>query len=144
MHKIADNIQRSIGIPAIHIAEVASDAVAKQQIGKVALLGTRYTMLLDFYREKLDRRDIATIIPRADDIEYLNHIIYNVMGKGIFTDEIKKRVLSIIDELVQEGAEGVILACTELPILIKQEDCTVPVFDTTALHVKAAVEFALP
>lgn len=100
-------------------------------------------MQLDFYKAKPEQHNIATIIPsRNSNIEYLNDVIYNVISKGIFSDEIKERILLIIDELVQRGAEGIILGCTELPILIKQEDCTVPIFDTVELHAKAAVEFA--
>jgi aspartate racemase len=144
MHKIADSIQRAINIPLIHIAEVTANAIAQQQLKTVALLGTKYTMQLDFYKEILAKQNITTIIPLSEeDIEYLNYNIYNVMGKGIFSNEIKQRVLSMIDDLIQEGAEGIILGCTELPILIKQVDCPVPIFDTVLLHAKAAVEFAL-
>jgi aspartate racemase len=143
MHRIADIIQRSVNIPLIHIAEVTASAINKQQLHTVALLGTKYTMQFDFYKDKLAKQDISTIIPREEDIEYLNYSIYNEMGKGVFTSEMKERVLKIINELVQQGAQAVILGCTELPILIKQEDCPVPVFDTTLLHVKAAVDFAL-
>jgi len=143
MHKISDTIQASVKIPIIHIAEITANAAANLHLKKVALLGTKYTMRLPFYKEKFAKRNISTIIPVDDDIEYLNYTIYNVMGKGIFTNEIKQRLLQMIDELVNRGAEGIVLGCTEIPILIKQEDCTVPVFDTTALHAKAAVDFAL-
>jgi aspartate racemase len=143
MHKIADTIQASVKIPIIHIAEVTAQSAAQAKLKKVALLGTKYTMRLDFYKEKFARQNIATIIPHDDDVEYLNYTIYNVMGKGIFTDEIKHRLVQMINELIDRGAEGIVLGCTEIPILIKQEDCTVPVFDTTALHARAAVDFVL-
>jgi len=143
MHKIADIIQLSVNIPLIHISEITAGEISKQQLNKVALLGTKYTMQLDFYKDKLAKQGISTIIPGEKDIEYLNFTIYNEMGKGIFTSAIKERVVQIINELIQQGAQGVILGCTELPILIKQQDCRVPVFDTTLLHVKAAVDFAL-
>jgi aspartate racemase len=143
MHKIADIIQQSVNIPVIHIAEVTAGAIREQHLNKVALLGTKYTMQLDFYKDKLAKQGISTIIPDEKDIEYLNYAIYNEMGKGIFTGDMKERVLQIINELIQQDAKGVILGCTELPILIKQEDCTVPIFDTTFLHAKAAVDFAL-
>jgi len=143
MHKIADIIQLSVNIPLIHISEITAGEISKQQLNKVALLGTKYTMQLDFYKDKLAKQGISTIIPGEKDIEYLNFTIYNEMGKGIFTSEIKERIVQIINELIQQGAQGVILGCTELPILIKQQDCRVPVFDTTLLHVKAAVDFAL-
>jgi aspartate racemase len=143
MHKIADTIQRVVNVPVIHIAEVTANAITQQHLKTVALLGTKYTMQLDFYKEILIKQGIATIIPsNKEDIEWLNYNIYNVMGKGIFTNEIKQRVLAMINELIQRGAQGVILGCTELPILIKQEDCPVPIFDTVLLHAKAAVEFA--
>ena len=143
MHKIADKIQASIKIPLIHIAEETAKAVVQRQLQKVALLGTKYTMQLDFYKNKLSEKNIETIIPNTTDIEYINDAIYNEMGKGIFLPERKKVFLRIINELITQGATGIILGCTEIPILIKQEDVSVPVFDTTAIHTKAAVEFAL-
>lgn len=143
MHKIADKVQAAITIPVIHIAEVTADAITKQQLTTVALLGTKYTMQLDFYKDKLAAKNITTIIPGEDDIEFINNSIYNEMGKGIFLPETKEKYLTIINKLVARGAQGIILGCTEIPILIKQADSPVPVFDTTAIHVKAAVDFAL-
>ena len=143
MHKIAATIQQEINIPLIHIAEVTADAITKQQLKKVALLGTKYTMQLDFYKDKLAAKNINTIIPPQKDIEYINNAIYTEMGKGIFLPETKARFITIINALIEDGAEGIVLGCTEIPILIKQADCSVPVFDTTAIHVKAAVNFAL-
>ena len=143
MHHIADAIQAAINIPLIHIAEVTASEIKKQQLNKVALLATKYTMLYDFYKNKLAEKNISTIIPNETDIEYINDVIYNEMGKGIFLPERKTRFIQIIDELQQQGAEGVVLGCTEIPILIKQDDIAIPVFDTTMIHVKAAVEFAL-
>jgi aspartate racemase len=143
MHKIADRVQQAIHIPIIHIAEVTAAAIAAQQLKTVALLGTKYTMQMDFYKNKLQEKGINTIIPAEDDIELLNSAIYNEMGKGIFLPETKALFLRVIDTLAARGAEGVILGCTEIPILIKQADCPIPVFDTTSLHAKAAVKFAL-
>ncbi len=144
MHKIANKIQAAITIPIIHIAEATAAAITQQQLTTVGLLGTKYTMQLDFYKDKLAAKNITTIIPSdEDDIEFINYAIYNEMGKGIFLPETKKRFVTIINKLVESGAQGIILGCTEIPILIKQDDCTVPVFDTTAIHVKAAAEFAL-
>ncbi len=100
-------------------------------------------MQMDFYKSKLKEKGIDTIIPAEEDIEFINHIIYEEMGKGIFLAESKARIISIINGLKLQGARGVILGCTELPILIKQEDIPIPSFDTTLIHVKAAVEFAL-
>ncbi len=144
MHKIADAVQAAVNIPLIHIAEVTADAVAEQHLKKVALLGTKYTMQLDFYKKKLAEKEIETIIPDdAEDIEFINDAIYEEMGKGLFLPKTKAGFIRIINALVAQGAEGVILGCTEIPILIKQEDSPVPVFDTTAIHVNAAVALAL-
>lgn len=143
MHKIADAVQQSVNIPVIHIAEAAATVVAHQNISKVALLGTKYTMQLDFYTQKLADKGIETIIPsNAADIEFINNAIYEEMGKGLFLPKTKERFINIIRALATEGAQGVVLGCTEIPILIKQEDSPIPVFDTTAIHVNAAVEFA--
>ncbi len=110
---------------------------------KVALIGTKYTMQLDFYTEKLAAKGISTIIPDEEDIAYINNAIYTEMDKGVFLPETKKRFIQIINKLQHAGAEAVILGCTEIPILIKQDDVEVPVLDTTAIHVDAAVKFAL-
>lgn len=143
MHNIADKVQASINIPLIHIAEEAGKEIVKLQLKKVALLGTKYTMQLDFYKNKLAEQGIETIIPNEADIEYINTAIYDEMGKGIFLPERKQGFIRIINQLKEQGAEGVILGCTEIPILIQQNDSPIPVFDTTAIHVNAAVEFAL-
>jgi aspartate racemase len=143
MHHIADKVQAAINIPLIHIAEETAIAVAKQGLGKVALLGTKYTMLFDFYKNKLAAKNIQTIIPDDAAIEYINDAIYNEMGKGIFLPERKERFIQIINDLQQQGAEAVVLGCTEIPILIKQQDVSIQVFDTTLIHAKAAVKFAL-
>lgn len=142
MHKIADKIQAAVAIPVIHIAEEVAASIKEEGLSRVALLGTKYTMQLDFYKNKLAAKGISTIIPNETEIEVINTAIYTEMGKGIFTAATKAKFLEIIQRLVNEGAEGIILGCTEIPILIKQEDCTVPVFDTTRIHSQAAVRFA--
>ena len=106
------------------------------------MLGTKYTMQLEFYKTKLAAVGIDVIIPGETDIELINDSIYNEFSKGIFLPERKLQYLQIIRSLIGQGAEGVILGCTEIPILIKQEDCTVPVFDTAFIHAEAAVQFA--
>ncbi len=143
MHNIAHKIQPAINIPLIHIGEVTANAVSQQDLQTVALLGTRYTMKMDFYKAKFAEKNISVLIPGDEDIEYINHAIYEEMGKGIFLPERKSKIIQVIEQLQQQGAEGVILGCTEIPILIKQEDVSIPVFDTTMIHAKAAVEFAL-
>lgn len=143
MHKIADRIQQRVRIPLIHIASVTADAILQKGLQKVALLGTKYVMQMDFYTNKLAEKGITTLIPDADAIAYINEAIYTEFGKGIFLPETKKRFLEIIDSLIAAGAEGVVFGCTEIPILLKQEDCSIPVFDTTALHANAAVNYAM-
>jgi aspartate racemase len=143
MHNIADEVQAAVNIPLIHIGTVTAGAVKASGIKKVALLGTKYTMQMDFYKARLAANGIEAIIPGEADIELVNNSIYNEFGAGVFLPETKKAYLRIIDSLVERGAEGIILGCTEIPILIKQEDCPVPVFDTALIHAAAAVDFAL-
>ncbi len=143
MHHIAEAVQSQIKIPLIHIADATADAIRLQGINVVALLGTKYTMQFDFYKKRLAAQGIQTLIPGERDIDYVNQSIYNELGKGLFLDETRRQYQRIIGELQQAGAGGVILGCTEIPLLIKQEDSPVPVFDTTLIHATAAVDFAL-
>ena len=143
IHHIADQVKKLINIPLIHIAEVTAEAVVQQNLGKVALLGTKYTMQFDFYRRKLSQRNIETIIPNEEDIEFINNVIYDEMSKGIFLPPRKTRFINIINKLQQQGAQGVILGCTEIPLIIQQSDVSIPVFDTTLIHATAAIAFAL-
>ena len=143
MHHIADKVSDAITIPLINIAKTTATAITVNGLQKVALLGTKYTMQLDFFKDKLTTQNIETIIPNETDIEYINDCIYNEMSKGIFLPERKAGFLKIIQSLQAQGADGIILGCTEIPILIKQADVSVPIFDTTLLHVRAAVEFAV-
>jgi len=143
MHNIADSIETMIRIPLIHIADAVAAEIQKQHLTTIALLGTKYTMQMDFYKNRLLKHGIKTIIPSVADIEFINHSIYNEFCKGLFLPETKERYLRIIHSLTAEGAEGVIFGCTEIPILLKQSDCPVPVFDSALVHVKAAVDFSL-
>jgi len=143
MHKIAGEVEVTVSIPLIHIADAVAAAIKNKGLQKVALLGTKYTMQLPFYKDRLAAAGIEVIIPGESDIELVSNAIYNEFGKGIFLPERKREFLQIIDSLVEAGAKGVILGCTEIPILIKQEDCSVPVFDSTFIHTEAAVQFAL-
>jgi aspartate racemase len=143
MHHIAEKVQAAVGIPLLHIADAAARAIKEKGLHKVALLGTRYTMLFDFYKNKLASHGIETIIPGEKEVTFVNDAIYNELGKGIFKPATKQKFIELIGQLAGQGAAGVILGCTEIPMLIKQEDTTVPVFDTTLLHATAAVDFAL-
>jgi aspartate racemase len=143
MHLIADRIQESIDLPLIHIATETAKEIQKQNIKKVGLLGTKFTMELDFFKDKLADLNIEAIIPEADDREFIHETIFNELGKGLILESTRQRYLSIIEKLIENGAEGIILGCTEIPLLVKQEEVKVPVFDTALIHSNAAVAFAL-
>jgi aspartate racemase len=142
-HIIADDIRNAVYIPLIHIAEETANEIKKKNIIKVGLLGTRYTMESDFYKKILYDCGIDNVIPDAEDREFIQHSIFYELGKDIFTQTTKSRYIEIINKLKQNGAEGIILGCTEIPLLIKQEDIDIPAFDTTMIHANSAVEFAL-
>lgn len=138
MHKIAPQIQTKISIPILHIAEATADELERSQITEVALLGTRYTMTQDFYKSKLIDRGIDVLIPNKDDIEIVHNVIYKELCVGTISLESKKEFLRIIDDLSEQGAQGVILGCTEIGLLIKQSDTKIPLFDTTFIHASKA------
>lgn len=142
-HIIADDIQKIIKIPIINIAEETAKVVAKHKFKKVGLLGTRITMEQSFYKYKLSKYGISVVIPEFEDRKFIHSSILDEMAKDIFKKETKQKYLGIINKLISEGAEGVVLGCTEIPILIKQDDVQVPVFDTTLIHASAIVDFAL-
>ncbi|HRN46759.1 MAG TPA: aspartate/glutamate racemase family protein [Niabella sp.] len=143
MHLIADRLEKETGLPVIHIASATATAIERKELKKVALLGTKFTMEFDFFKSKLLNKGIEVIIPNEDDREFLHHTIYDELGKGIFTEQTKQRYLRIISDLINDDAEGIVLGCTELPLILQQSDISVPIFDTTLLHSKAAVEFIL-
>lgn len=144
MHLIADRLQEAIDIPIIHIAAETAIEIEKQGLKKVGLLGTKFTMELDFFKDKLTAKGIEAIIPgREDDKDFIHTTIFEELGKGLVMDETRKRYLEIANQLIKEGAEGIILGCTEIPLVIRPEDISVPVFDTTLIHSNAAVEFQL-
>ena len=143
LHMAAENIEQHISIPIIHIAEETAKKIAKQNISKVGLMGTRITMEQPFYRDKLLKYGITTIVPEAEDRHYIHSTIFNELAKGMFSEELKNRYLQIIQSLIEEGAEGIILGCTEIPMLIQPGDSGVPTFDTTLIHATAAIKFAL-
>ena len=142
-HLAADIIQENITIPLIHISEETAKEIAKQGMRKVGLLGTRVTMEQPFYKDKLSKYGISTLIPDEAERHFIHSTIINELGRGIFTEEIKNRYLEIMKGLIQKGAEGIILDCTEIPMLIKPGDTTIKTFDTTLIHATAAVNFAL-
>lgn len=143
MHKVAPKIQSHISIPIIHIAEATADELIKRGISRVALLGTKYTMTQDFYKDKLLKAGIDVVIPDSTGIETVNDIIYKELCLGIISEESKKKYLEIIDRLAEQGAQGVILGCTEIGLLIQQTDTSLPVFDTTRIHAIKAAELSI-
>lgn len=143
MHHISNDVEAALSIPLIHIADATARAIKEKDISTIALLGTKYTMQFDFYRDKLAAHGINTLIPDSPGVEFINQSIYEELGRGIVKEETKVQYLDIIHKLMKQGAGGVILGCTEIPLLIKPEDSPAPVFDTTKLHAAAAVDFAL-
>lgn len=144
MHMIADELQAKLNIPLIHIATVTANEISKQGLKKVGLLGTRFTMEQPFFTAKLKEQGIEAIIPADDDDrEFIHQTVFNELGKGLLKPETRERYLNIIDKLVAVGVEGIILGCTEIPLLIKSTDTDIPLFDTTLIHSMAAVEFAI-
>lgn len=143
MHKVAPKIQSHILIPIIHIAEATADELIKRGISRVALLGTKYTMTQDFYKDKLLKEGIDVVIPDSTGIETVNDIIYKELCLGIISEESKKKYLEIIGRLAEQGTQGVILGCTEIGLLIQQTDTSLPVFDTTRIHAIKAAELSI-
>lgn len=144
MHKMAPEVQNSIQIPLLHIADAAADEIKSQNIKKVGLLGTKFTMEEDFYKGRLkEKHNIDVIIPKQEKRDKVHKVIYQELISGIINDDSRREFQDIIKNLKARGAEGVILGCTEIPLLIKDKDSVIPVFDTTMLHARKAVEMAL-
>ena len=139
MHRVADAIERAVRIPLLHIADPTADAIRRADLRSVGLLGTRFTMEESFYRDRLrERHGIGVIVPDADDSEAVHRIIYDELCMGRVVAESRARYARTIERLVARGAEGVILGCTEISLLVGPGDAPVPLFDTTALHAEAA------
>ncbi len=138
MHLAIDEVRKYVKIPVLHIADATAIVIEKTNLSKVALLGTKYTMEKTFYKDVLTDNNIETIIPHEADRDRIHDIIYNELAFGELNPESKQEYLRIINELIEQGAEGVILGCTEIPLLIQQEDVSVPVFDTTTIHATEA------
>lgn len=138
MHKVAPFIEQQINIPLLHIAKATAEVIKEQKIHKVGLLGTRYTLTQDFYKNVLIEQGIEVVIPSSVDIFFANNIIYEELCRGIISPSSKETYLRIIANLQKAGAEAIILGCTEIGLLIKQEDVSLPVFDTTLIHARKA------
>jgi len=144
MHRMADQVQAAISMPLLHIANATAAAIKAQGLQTVGLLGTRFTMEGDFYRGKLEREHgLRVIIPDEQERESVHRVIYDELVQGHIREESRQVYLKVIADLAARGAQGVILGCTEIPLLVKQSDVAIPVFDTTAIHAQAAVDWAL-
>jgi aspartate racemase len=144
MHKLADEIQANIHIPILHIADATAQRVKATGLRKIGLLGTRYTMEQDFYKGRLiNKYGLEVITPDGPDREIIHRVIYNELCLGIVKPESRERYLQIMEKLVQAGAEGIILGCTEIELLVRETDSPVPLFPTAKIHAIAAVEYAL-
>jgi aspartate racemase len=144
MHKVADAVGESSDLPVLHIADVTGSVITKHDLHQVGLLGTKFVMEESFYRDRLRKRfGVEVLIPEQTEREIVHRIIYEELCRGKISRSSRQACIKIIEDLRQRGAEGIILGCTELPLLIRPDDIQVPLFDTTRLHAEAAVELAL-
>ncbi|OUA94908.1 aspartate/glutamate racemase family protein [Bacillus thuringiensis] len=143
MHKVVGKIKAKIDIPVLHIADATAKAIKRKDIQKVGLLGTTYTMEQDFYKSRIEENNIKVIVPSEKNRKEINKVIYTELCLGKILSQSREYYKRVIEELVQKGAQGIILGCTEIGLLIKQEDVSVPIFDTTHIHAIEAVKVAL-
>ena len=143
MHKVVNQIKEKISIPILHIAEMTAEKILEKGLKNIALLGTKYTMEQDFYKSKLIEKGINVIIPDKNDIEIINKVIYDELCLGTINSNSKKKFLEIVDKLRNKGSEGIILGCTEIGLLIKNEDTDVPLFDTAIIHAEQAAIYSI-
>ncbi|WP_308018892.1 aspartate/glutamate racemase family protein [Bacillus sp. SRB3LM] len=143
MHKVVGKIKAKIDIPVLHIADATAKEIKRKDIQKVGLLGTKYTMEQDFYKSRIEENNIKVIVPSEKNRKEINKVIYTELCLGKIVSQSKEYYKRVIEELVQKGAQGIILGCTEIGLLIKQENVSVPIFDTTHIHAIEAVKVAL-
>jgi len=144
MHKMADDVQAAVDIPLLHIADATADAIRAAGLSKIGLLATRFTMEEDFYKGRLrEKHGLDVLIPDEADREVVHEVIYNELCAGHVNEQSRQKYRAIIQRLTEAGAQGVILGCTEIGLLVRPEDSPIPLFDTTPIHARAAVEFAL-
>ena len=143
MHKVVNQIKEKISIPILHIAEMTAEKILEKGLKNIALLGTKYTMEQDFYKSKLIEKGINVIIPDKNDVEIINKVIYDELCLGIINSNSKKKFLEIVDKLRNKEAEGIILVCIEIGLLIKNEDTDVPLFDTAIIHAEQAAMYSI-
>jgi aspartate racemase len=144
MHKVADAVEAASGLPLLHIADATGDAIRARSITRIGLLGTRFTMEQDFYRRRLiERHGLDVLVPEPDERDLVHRVIYDELCQGVIRDESRAQYRRVMDGLVARGAQGIILGCTEIGLLVGEDDASAPLFDTTALHARAAALAAL-
>jgi aspartate racemase len=144
MHKMADDVQGAIKIPVLHIVDVTAEAIKNNGQTRVGLLGTKFTMEQDFYKGRLRKKHgLEVLVPSPEERQIVHDILYSELCLGEIKDLSKGKFKSVIHNLVDRGAQGVILGCTEIPLIVSQDDYAIPVYDTTMLHAVAAVDYAL-
>jgi aspartate racemase len=143
LHQFVERLEPEINVPVIHIAKATAAEIMRKNMKKIGLLGTRQTMEMDFYKSKLKEKNIEVLIPEPDDREYIQQTINNELIRSIFNDSSRARFIEICKDLSDKGAGGIVLGCTEIPLLLKQEDINIPLFNTLLIHSVAAVDFAL-
>ena len=143
MHKISGLFLENVNIPFLHIADMTAEEIIQENIKKTGLLGTKYTMSEDFYKAKLIEKGLNVIVPEKNEQDIINEIIYEELCKGVIKENSRKKYMEIINTMIRNGMEGIILGCTEIGLLIKQENVSIKIFDTTLIHAKKAVEYVL-
>ena len=143
MHQYVERLTDEVKLPIVHIADAAAAEIKKKGLSTIGLLGTRFTMEMDFYTKRLSEAGITSLVPDKPERNYIHGVIMDELLKENFRDESKQKFIEIINGLEKQGAEGIVLGCTEIPLLIKQDDTHLPVFNTLELHAKAAAEFAV-
>ena len=142
MHLVFDEVQASVSVPMLSLLDAVGEAIRERSMTTVGLLGTQFTMEKAFYQDALDRWGISVIVPEAEDRHYVNAVIYDELVAGQIRDESRTGYLRVIERLAERGAQGVVLGCTEIPLLVSEADAGLPLFDTTAIHAEAALRYA--
>lgn len=143
MHKVAPQIEEAVSVPLLHLGDATADAVLAAGLDTVGLLGTAFTMEQEFYRDRLASRGLTVLVPGAEDRAEVHRVIYDELCRGVVSGPSRRRYQEVIDRLVAQGAQGVVLGCTEIELLVGPQDSPVPVFPTTRIHAEAAVARAL-
>jgi aspartate racemase len=143
MHLVFDQVQASVSVPMLSLLDAVAQAIQARGLKTVGLLGTKFTMEKRFYQDALARQNITVLVPDAENRQYVNDVIYQELVAGQIRDQSRAGYVAVIDKLAQRGAQGVILGCTEIPLLVSEADAGLPLFDTTQIHAEAALNYAL-